>query len=55
MTKKFVWIGFFVGSTAGNMLPLLWGGDAISIVGVVLSIVGGIAGIWVGYRFGESL
>ena len=55
MTKKFVWIGFFVGSTAGNMLPLLWGGDAISVSGVVLSIVGGIVGIWVGYRFGESL
>ena len=43
MTKKFVWIGFFVGSTLGNMLPLLWGG------------VGGIAGIWVDYRWGQSL
>ena len=55
MTKKFVWIGFFVGSTIGNMLPLLWGGDAISISGFVSSIVGGIAGIWVGYRLGQSL
>src|SRR5438034_8374791 len=33
MTKKFVWIGFFVDSTLGNMLPLLWDGDAISISG----------------------
>jgi len=55
MTKKFVWIGFFVGSTIGNMLPLLWGGDAISISGFVSSIVGGIAGIWMGYRLGQSL
>jgi hypothetical protein len=55
MTKKFIWIGLFVGSTAGNMLPLLWGGDAISISGFVFSIVGGLVGIWLGYRFGESL
>ena len=55
MTKKFIWIGFFVGSTAGNMVPLLWGGDAISISGFALSILGGIIGIWAGYRFGESL
>ena len=55
MTKKFVWIGFFVGSTIGNLLPLLWGGDAISVSGVVLSLLGGIAGIWIGYRFAQSI
>ena len=55
MTKKFIWIGFFVGSTIGNVLPLLWGGDAISVSGFAFSILGGILGIWVGYRFGESL
>jgi uncharacterized membrane protein YeaQ/YmgE (transglycosylase-associated protein family) len=55
MTKKFIWIGLFVGSTAGNMLPPLWGGDAISISGFVFSILGGIVGIWVGYRFAQSL
>jgi hypothetical protein len=54
MTKKFIWIGMFVGSTIGNMLPMLWGGDAISISGVVLSLIGGIIGIWVGYRWGQS-
>jgi hypothetical protein len=55
MTKKFVWIGLFVGSTVGNLLPLLWGGDAISVSGFVLSFLGGIIGIWLGYRFGQSL
>jgi hypothetical protein len=33
MTKKLVWIGLFVGSALGNMLPLLWDGDAISLSG----------------------
>jgi hypothetical protein len=55
MTKKFVWIGFFLGSTLGNMLPLLWGGDAISLSGFLFAIFGGIAGIWIGYRLGQSL
>jgi len=55
MTKKLVWIGMFVGSTIGNMLPLVWGGDALSVSGFLLSLLGGIAGIWVGYRWGQSL
>ena len=55
MTKKFIWIGLFVGSTVGNMVPLLWGGDAISVSGFVFSIVGGILGIWFGYRVGQSM
>jgi len=55
MTKKFVWIGLFVGSAIGNMVPMLWGGDAISISGVLFSTVGAIVGIWVGYRLGQSM
>jgi hypothetical protein len=55
MTKKFVWIGMFVGSAIGNMLPTLWGGDAISLSGVMLSLAGGVIGIWVGYRIGQSM
>jgi hypothetical protein len=55
MTRKFVWIGLFVGSAIGNMLPMLWGGDAISISGVLFSMIGGIVGIWLGYRIGQSM
>ena len=55
MRKKFIWIGLFVGSTVGNMLPVLWGGDVMSVSGVLLSLVGGIVGIWMGYRMGKSM
>lgn len=51
--KSLIWIAMMVGSTAGGFLPLLWGGDVISFAGVILSTVGGFAGIWFGYRFGE--
>ena len=55
MTKKLVWIGLFVSSTVGNMVPWLWGGDAISVSGILFSLAGGVAGIYVGYRLGQSL
>ena len=54
MSKKaLVWIGLTIGSAVGGYLPALWGGGVIPFSSVVLSAVGGIVGIWVGYRFGE--
>jgi hypothetical protein len=53
--RKLIWGGFFIGSTIGGMLPTLWGDDMLSASGFVLSIVGGIAGIWAGYRVAKLL
>ena len=53
MTKKLVWVGFFMGSTMGGYVPSLWGGGSLSMSAVLLSFVGGMAGIWLGYRFGR--
>jgi hypothetical protein len=55
MQKKFIWIGMFAGSALGNMLPTLWGGDALSLSGLFFSLLGGIAGIWAGYRLGQYM
>ncbi|HUP78692.1 MAG TPA: hypothetical protein VM260_09070 [Pirellula sp.] len=55
MTRKFMWVGFFVGSSIGNLLPITWGGDAMSVAGFVLSMVGGIAGMYFGRRVAQSL
>ncbi len=51
--KSLVWIGLGVGSTIGGMIPLLWGGSALSMSSVILSAVGGMVGIWGGYRLGS--
>jgi hypothetical protein len=51
--KTLVWIGMIVGSTTGGFIPILWGGDVISFAAVILSTIGGLVGIWFGYRFGE--
>jgi hypothetical protein len=50
-SSSLVWIGMFIGSAIGGAIPMLWGDSFLSITSVILTAVGGIAGIWVGYRF----
>lgn len=51
--KKFIWLGLFVGSTIGGYLPVLWGDSVFSYSSIFFSAVGGIAGIWAGYKLGQ--
>ena len=53
MSKKFIWGGLFLGSSIGGMVPAMWGGDLLSGWGIVMSLVGGLAGIWAGYRVSQ--
>jgi hypothetical protein len=55
MTKMFIWLGLAVGSTIGGFVPLVWGGDALSVAGLLLSMVGGVAGILAGYKVGQMV
>ena len=48
--KTLIWIGVFVGSTVGGAIPMLWGSSTFSMSSIVLSTVGGIAGIWAGWK-----
>jgi hypothetical protein len=48
-------IAVLVGSTAGGLVPSLWGAGVLSLAGVVFSILGGVAGIWAGARIGAGL
>jgi len=51
--KTFIWFGLFVGSTIGSLIPGLWGSDIFSFWSILLSTLGGLAGIWAGFRLGE--
>jgi hypothetical protein len=55
VTKAFVWMGFFVGSTIGGLVPLLWGDDFFSLAGIVLSMVGGVVGIFGGWKLAQAI
>ena len=48
--KSFTWLGMVVGSTIGSIIPTLWGADIFSYWSVILTFIGGILGIWAGYR-----
>lgn len=41
-----------IGGTLGAYVPLLWGDSAFSVTSVILSGIGGILGIWLGFKLG---
>jgi hypothetical protein len=55
MTKKFIMLGMFVGSFGGSYVPLLWGGSALSMSSFFFGAVGGLIGIWAGYKIADLL
>lgn len=51
--KTLVWIGLAVGSTMGGLIPTLFGGSALGFWSVILTALGGIAGIAIGFKLGS--
>jgi uncharacterized membrane protein YeaQ/YmgE (transglycosylase-associated protein family) len=53
--KRLIWIGAIVGSTLGGLLPSLWHASMWSMSGLVLSTIGGLVGIWAGWKVSQRL
>jgi len=54
--KTLIWIGVGLGGTIGGALPYLWGDyNFLSFSSIILSAVGGLIGIWVGYQTGKLM
>jgi uncharacterized membrane protein YeaQ/YmgE (transglycosylase-associated protein family) len=51
MTKGMVYLGATVGGLIGGYLPVLLGADGLSLWSILGSLVGGLIGIWVVYKF----
>jgi hypothetical protein len=49
-TRSLIWLGFFVGSTIGSVVPGLWGAGMFSFSGVIFTALGGLLGIYGGYK-----
>jgi hypothetical protein len=43
-----------IGGAVGAYIPLLWGGSVFSFSSVIFSGLGGIGGIWLGYKLGRA-
>jgi hypothetical protein len=48
--QRRIWVYVLIGSTLGSFIPELWGGDLLSYSSVLLSGIGGFAGLWLAYK-----
>lgn len=48
--KKLIWLLMLIGGVVGGFLPTLWGAGMLSLSSVVLTALGGFAGIWLGFK-----
>lgn len=48
MNKKVIYICAMIGMTLGSLVPALWGGSMLGGMSILLGLVGGVVGIWLG-------
>ncbi len=51
--KHLIYIFMTIGSAIGGYVPMLWGDSVFSMSSVLLTAVGGILGIWLGFKIGS--
>ena len=49
-SKSLIMIGMVAGSALGGWVPSLWGDGGLSMASVVTGAIGGLLGIWAGYK-----
>ena len=42
-----------LGSAIGGYIPVLWGDSGLSVTSLIFGTIGGIFGVWAGYRLGH--
>ena len=52
--KSAIWLGALIVGVIGGWVPTLWGAGALSLWSLLLSTVGGVAGIIVVYRLYQA-
>ncbi|HVZ11274.1 MAG TPA: hypothetical protein VG941_02585 [Candidatus Paceibacterota bacterium] len=53
--RAFITIGVMIGSTVGGYIPVLWGDSAFSLVSIFFAFLGGLVGIYFGWRISQSM
>ncbi len=54
-TKALVTIGMIVGSIIGGYIPVVFGADLLSFVSILGNGIGGLVGIFLGYKLSTYL
>nr|WP_239651746.1 helix-turn-helix domain-containing protein [Neosynechococcus sphagnicola] len=55
MHRFLIGTSMFLGSTIGSYVPALWGGSLFSLTSILLGMVGGFLGIWLGFKLSKYL
>lgn len=50
MMKGPTYAGGFIGSLVGSFVPSIWGAGQLSMASMLFFVIGGLAGVWLGYR-----
>jgi len=43
-----------VGGTIGGFVPMLWGSSGFSMTAILFTVIGGVAGVWIGVRLVDA-
>lgn len=54
MQKLIIIIGMIVGSTIGGYVPLLFGAGIFSVSSIIFGALGGLFGIYIGYKISQN-
>lgn len=52
-SKSLIWIFMAIGSVVGGYIPTLWGEGMFSFSSIFLTAVGGIIGIYLGFKLSQ--
>ena len=53
MDRKLIVVTTVIGSFVGGYIPSLWNADMFSVSGIIFSAIGGIIGMWIGYKISQ--
>lgn len=53
--KTLIWIGVIVGSTIGGWIPTLWGTSFFSFSSIIGNTIGGLIGIYIGFKISQTI
>ncbi len=53
--RWFIWFWVIVCSIIGAYIPMIWGAGVFSFSSVILSGIGGIAGVFLAVKLGNSM
>lgn len=53
MGRSVIGLCAMLGMTVGGFVPALWGDSGFSLMAVLFTAVGGVAGVWAGVRIAD--